>query len=166
MDSLTRTAVGLGSAASSASAASSSAALARRAANVAAVVDGKAACPHRTPVASRDEIEIVSAKVWQRQPDSPVPERDEAFHRTLDRRLEIGIDPRVARGRSRAPERDERFREPQQIVDPRIDSLRVRNDQSVGEAAFGHPAQGAEAVVAAALQEDCEVETVLAEPAH
>ena len=120
--------------------------------------------PHRTPVAGRDETKIVSAKVWQRQPDPPVPERHEAFDRALDRRLEIGIDPRVARGRSRSAERDERFRELQQIVDPRIDTLRVRNDQSVGEAALGQPSQGAEAVVAAALQKDRKVETVFAEP--
>ena len=141
------------------------AALAGRATNVPTVVDRKAMDPHRTPVAGRDEIEIVSAKVWQRQPDPPVPERDEAFDRALDRRLEIGIDPRVARGRSRPPERNERFREPPQIVDPRIDALRVRNDQSVGEAALGQPTQGAETVVAAALQKDRKVETVLAEPA-
>ena len=94
-----------------------------------------------------------------------MPERDEAFDRALDRRLEIGIDPRVARGRPRPPERDERFRELPQIVDPRIDALRVRNDQSVGEAAFGHPAHGAEAVVAAALEKDRKVKTMLAEPA-
>ena len=103
-------------------------------------------------------------KVWQRQPDPPVPERDQVFDRALDRSLEMGIDPRVVRGCSRSPERDEGFRKLQQIVDPRIDALGVCNDQSVGEAAFGQPAQRAEAVVAT-LKKDRKVETVLAEPA-
>jgi hypothetical protein len=58
-------------------------------------------------LAEGDDDGLLIAQVWQRQPNAPVPERDEALGRALDRRLEIRIDPRVTRGRSRPPDRDD-----------------------------------------------------------
>ena len=141
------------------------AALARRTANVPPLVYGEAARLHGAAVARLDEINVIGADFGKRQADPSMAERREMGDRAFDRRLEIGVDPGMARGGFRPAEGDERPAQFDQIFDSRIGDQRVGDDQRVGEAAFGDPTQRREATILFAFEKDRQVEAVFAEAA-
>ena len=93
-----------------------------------------------------------------------MPELNQMLDGAFDGALEIGIDPCVSNGRLGPPESDERLIEFRQIVDARIASHGVGDDQRVNQAALGHAAQGLETVVGAVLEKDREIEGRFGEP--